>query len=291
MITSLSVRDAEGAGDGGLRVRIRARLAYDGTDFSGWARQPDRRTVQGEVERALTVALHHPVPVQVVCAGRTDAGVHARDQHIHADLRAEVWNPADTHRLVRRINGLLPDDVRMRDLASAPAGFDARFSVLSRRYCYRLTDGTEVDPLQRRFVVTWPHVLDLDAMNTAARAVLGEHDFAAFCRRRPEASSVRTLRHLRWQRDAHGVVAMSIEADAFCHSMVRSLVGAFLPVGSGRRPPEWPAAVLAGGKRIPEVVVMPAHGLVLERVSYADDPAAQAAVARRVRGPIPSGVG
>jgi tRNA pseudouridine38-40 synthase len=192
---------------------------------------------------------------------------------------------------LRRINGLLPEDVRMLTLAEAPADFDARFSVASRRYCYRVADGREVDPLQRRFVVGWPQQLDLDSMNSAAAQLVGENDFAAFCRHRPEASTVRTLLHLHWHRAPDGVATMSIAADAFCHSMVRALAGALLPVGSGRRSPDWPAAVLAAGRRIPEVVVMPARGLVLEQVRYPDDVAAQAVVARRVRGPTVNRVG
>ncbi len=283
--------DAEGASDGTLRIRVHARLGYDGTDFSGWASQPGRRTVQDELERALTVALRHPEPVRVVCAGRTDAGVHARDQHVHADIASTSWRAADGDRLARRLNGLLAEDVRVFFLDEADDGFDARFSVRSRRYSYRVADGREVDPLLRRYVVGWPRPLDLDQMNAAAELLLGEQDFAAFCRHRPEASTVRRLLDLRWQRDSDGTAVMQVGADAFCHSMVRSLVGALLPVGSGRRRAHWPKAVLDAGRRVPEVVVMPARGLTLESVEYADNLAAQARRARRVRGPLGNPVG
>ena len=274
---------------GGL-LRVRCRLAYDGTDFHGWAAQPGRRTVQGELEAALATVLRVPDDAlpRAVCAGRTDAGVHARDQHVHVDLPAGVWQQQVPSQLLRRLNGLLPADVRVFDLRAAEPGFDARFSVRSRTYRYRVSAGRPVDPLLRRFVVEHPAELDPAAMNRAAQSLLGEHDFAAFCRRRPGASSTRTLRTLVWEDDAaaQGVLALVITADAFCHSMVRSLVGALLPVGDGRRPVEWPMQVLAGGCRRPDVMVAPAHGLVLEAVDYPEDLGGQAQRSRRIRGPI-----
>lgn len=283
----------EPAGDGGL-LRVRARLGYDGTDFHGWARQPGQRTVQAEVEAALATVLRLSGPPRIVCAGRTDAGVHARDQHLHADvpraawLRAGGFERAGTQTgpdpLRRRLNGVLPADIRVFDVGEAEAGFDARFSVRSRRYLYRVRDGGEVDPLQRRFVVGHRDRLDLAAMNVAATALLGEHDFASFCRHRDGASTVRTLLHLAWHRDPDGLAVLEVRADAFCHSMVRSLVGVLLPVGDGRRDPTWPAVMLSARRRGPEVVVAPAHGLMLAEVVYADDVARQARAARRTRG-------
>lgn len=287
-------RDSSGAGGAELgtpRTRIHARLSYDGTNFSGWARQPGRRTVQGEVEQALAIATRAPEPVQVVCAGRTDAGVHARDQHIHADLLHPPLDAPAASRLLRRLNGLLPEDVRVLALTQAAAGFDARFSVRTRSYSYRIADGRPVDPLLRSHVVGWPHVLDLAAMNAAADQLLGERDFAAFCRHRPEASTVRRLLELRWHRGDGDLAVLRVTADAFCHSMVRSLVGVLLPVGFGRREVAWPRLVADQGRRIPEVVVAPARGLVLERVEYADDLPGQARRARRVRGATGNPVG
>jgi tRNA pseudouridine38-40 synthase len=268
-------------------LRLRARIAYDGTDFSGWARQPGLRTVAQVLEEALTTALHAPTPVHTVCAGRTDAGVHARDQHVHADVDAGVWQRAcggDPRRVRRRVNGLLPDDLRMLELRPAEPGFDARFSVVHRRYTYRISDLTEVDPLLRASVVGWPRPLDLDAMNDAAATLVGRHDFAAFCRHRPGSTTVRTLVELSWRRDdATRLAELTVVADAFCHSMVRSLVGVLLPVGEGRREVSWPGQVLMQGERRGDVTVAPARGLVLAEVTYADDLAAQARRSRRVR--------
>ncbi len=269
-------------GDGGL-VRVRARVAYDGSGFAGWATQPDKDTIAGRIEAALGVVLGLPGPVVTVCAGRTDAGVHARDQWLHADVPWPLWAEHE-QAAKRRLNGLLPASIRVLEITEAPPGFDARFSAMSRSYTYRVADRGEVDPLQRTHVLGWSRPLDLGPMNAAAAPFLGEHDFAAFCRARPGASSVRRLLEFQWHRDSTGLAVMTVTADAFCHSMVRSLVGVMLPVGDGRRAVDWPAEVLAGRTRIPAVVVAPAFPLVLERVSYAPDLAAYAARARRFRG-------
>jgi tRNA pseudouridine38-40 synthase len=245
-------------------------LAYDGTDFRGWATQPGLRTVQGELGAALATALRVP-RVELVCAGRTDAGVHARGQVVHVDLAEDV-EAAELARLARRLNGILSPDVRVRRVVVAPPGFDARFGALWRRYAYRVADRAElVDPLARAHVLTWPRELDLDAMNTACASLLGRHDFASFCRQRPGATTIRTLLDLVWSRDDAGLATASVRADAFCHSMVRSLVGCLLAVGEGRRPPAWPLEVLAAGRRDPAVTVAHAHGLTLEEVAYPGD--------------------
>jgi tRNA pseudouridine38-40 synthase len=262
-------------------VRVRLDLSYDGTAFGGWAAQPGRRTVQGELERALAVL--DPAAPRLTVAGRTDAGVHARGQVAHADLAADV---AADRLLRRRLNGLLPDDVRVRSVAPAPPGFDARFSALARTYRYRVADGPAlVDPLRRAEVLAWPRPLDVEAMAAACPAMLGEHDFAAYCRRRDGATTVRALLALRWAREEGGLAVLTITADAFCHSMVRSLVGAFLAVGEGRRPSEWPASLLALRTRASDVAVAPPHALVLERVDYPPDDAllARQAVTRNLR--------
>ena len=261
-------------------MRIRLDLAYDGGAFHGWARQPGLRTVQGEVESALaTVLRREPDSVAVTCAGRTDTGVHARGQVVHLDVTADGLAAAagradapPVEALVRRLNGLLPPDVVVRSGRIAADGFDARFGALWRRYVYRVADRPGlVDPLTRSHVLAWPRALDLAAMNQAARGLLGEHDFAAYCRRREGATTIRALLHLEWQRDAQGLAAATVRADAFCHSMVRALVGALIAVGEGRRPASWPAEVLAAEVRDPAVRVAPAHGLCLEEVAYPAD--------------------
>ncbi|MBI1376951.1 MAG: tRNA pseudouridine(38-40) synthase TruA [Frankiales bacterium] len=276
-------------------VRLRLDLGYDGTGFAGWARQPGRRTVQGELEHALGVVLRVPDPVRVACAGRTDAGVHARGQVAHADVAPTAWEQLAARgpeAPVRRLAGVLPPDLRVRRVAPAPPGFDARWSALSRTYAYRVSDlPGGADPLLRSHVLARTGrggaPLDLAAMNAAATDLVGEHDFAAFCRAREGASSVRTLLELGWQREAGtGLAVLHVRADAFCHSMVRALVGVLLAVGDGRRGPQWPAEVLRGAVRRPDADVAPAIGLCLERVDYpAEDAlAAQAERAKRFRG-------
>lgn len=244
-------------------MRCRLDLAYDGTDFSGWAVQPDRRTVQGVLEAALALVLRLPA-VRVTVAGRTDAGVHATGQVCSFDTPVL---PA-----VRQLNGVLPPDVRIRGVSAVPDSFDARFSALRRSYRYRLTDGVP-DPLRRWDTVAWPRPLDVARLQAAAAALLGEHDFVAFCRRRAGATTVRTLRRLDVER-VGDLVELVVEADAFCHSMVRSLVGALLATGDGRRPVGFPAQVLVGGVRDPRVTAAFARGLTLERVDYPEGEAA-----------------
>jgi len=269
-------------------VRLRLDLGYDGTDFAGWARQPGLRTVQAVLEEALARALRRPDPVTVVVAGRTDAGVHARAQVAHVDVPAGT-SVEDLAGLPRRLAGLLPPDVRVRSVQPAPAGFDARFAALWRRYVYRVCDEPAgPDPLHRREVLAYARPLDLGRLRAASAPLVGLHDFAAFCRRRAGATTVRTLLELAWARGGDGTVEATVRADAFCHSMVRSLVGALLPVGSGTRPSGWPAEILAGGVRPSSVHVAPAHGLTLEEVAYPPEAelAAQAAAARRRREPV-----
>jgi tRNA pseudouridine38-40 synthase len=265
-------------------VRIRLDLAYDGTEFHGWAAQPGLRTVEGLVAESLATVLRRPEPAELTCAGRTDAGVHARGQVAHCDLDDAEVESVPT--LGRRLNGVLPSDVRVRGAAPAPAGFDARFGATSRRYAYRVADSpAAIDPLARREVLAWPRPLDLGLMGEASAALVGEHDFAAFCRKREGATTFRTLLELSWARTPHGVAVATVRADAFCHSMVRSLVGCLLAVGEGRRPPSWAAEVLLAGVRDSAVTVAPAHGLTLEEVVYPpdDELAARAEVTRARR--------
>jgi tRNA pseudouridine38-40 synthase len=219
--------------------------------------------------------------------------VHARGQVVHLDVPDDAVEAArgrssatPVEALARRLNGVLPDDVRVRAAAVAPEGFDARFSAVWRRYAYRIADDRRLlDPLRRGWVLAWPRRLDLDQMNAAASTLVGEHDFAAFCRRREGATTVRTVLELHWTRDDNGLAVCSVRADAFCHNMVRALVGCLVAVGEGRQPSSWAADVLRAGVRDAGVTVVQPHGLVLEEVAYPADAelAAQAGRARVVR--------
>ena len=259
-------------------MRLRIDCAYDGADFSGWAAQPTLRTVQATLEDALATALRVP-QVRVTVAGRTDSGVHARGQVAHVDVEPDAVTssagrstdpPLDA--LARRVDGILPPDLRVRRISEAPDGFDARFSAIWRRYAYRIADAQELaDPLVRGHVLTWPRRLDLDAMNAASAPLVGLQDFAAFCKQREGATTVRTLLDLAWRRDETGLVVGSVRADAFCHNMVRALVGSLIAVGEGRQPTTWPGEVMAGRRRDAGVRVVHAHGLTLEEVGYPDD--------------------
>ena len=270
-------------------TRLRLDLSYDGSGFHGWSRQPGLRTVQQVVEEALGRALALPADPMLTVAGRTDTGVHARGQVAHLDVPPAAWTAASST-AARRLARLLPPDVRVRAIGGALDGFDARFSALWRRYSYRVCDDpATADPLRRHDTLWYPRPVDVARMNDAARACLGTRDFAAFCRRREGASTVRELLRLEWARATPGVAVATVAADAFCHNMVRALVGALLTVGDGRRPVGWLAEVLAAGMRDPAAVVAAPHGLCLEEVRYPPDAdlAARAETTRRLR-PSPS---
>jgi len=268
-----------GGGGLGSSLRIRLDFGYDGTAFSGWAMQPGKRTVENELSVALTLILRATRPVRLVVAGRTDAGVHARGAVAHADVDPAGWarlsgrpdrTPAQA--ACARLNGVLPKDIVVRGVEVAPDGFQARYSALQRRYLYRLCDRPQaLDPLRRHDTVVHRRALDVAAMHEASQRLLGLADFAAFCQKRAGATTIRTLLEYSWTRSADGTVCATIVADAFCRSMVRALVGAVIPVGEGRRPVDWPAQILAARRRAPGVVVMPAHGLSLEEVTYPGD--------------------
>ena len=266
-------------------VRLRLDIGYDGTDFAGWARQPGRRTVQGVIEEALARVLRLDPPPGLTVAGRTDAGVHASGQVAHVVVPVAAYTQINGT-LPRRMAGVLPPDVRIWRITPAPDGFDARFSALSRRYVYRVCDNpVGVDPMRRREVLWHPRPLDVDRMNAASALLLGEHDFAAFCKRREGATTIRRLLRYDWVREPGDLAVATVEADAFCHSMVRAIVGALLAVGDRRRPIEWPAEVLAAGVRDSAVQVLPPHGLSLEEVVYPEAAllASRAQETRRVR--------
>lgn len=301
------------------RLRLRLDLAYDGAGFKGWAAQPGLRTVEGELTAALATVLREPVRLTV--AGRTDTGVHAAAQTAHLDVSERAWQalPGRSDRepgqaLLARVTGVLArqaqraaengligalargaSDVVLRGARRVPADFDARFSALERRYVYRIDDGAPsqgrraYDPCRRGQVLWVGQALDVESMALSARGLLGEHDFLSYCKPREGATTIRTLRRLDWQRASSGpdagLVTLTVVADAFCHSMVRSLVGAGLAVGQGRQPVSWPARLLAARSRDQAAPVAPPYGLTLEEVVYPPDSelAAQARRARVVR--------
>lgn len=274
------------------RTRLRLDVSYDGTDFSGWAPQPTRRTVAGVLMQTLDLVLGAGTATGLTVAGRTDAGVHATGQVCHLDLPVAVWREHEG-RLLRRLARLLPPDARVRAMTEVPADFDARFSATFRRYEYRVTDAPwGAEPLRRRDTLAWPKPLDLAALNASAAGLVGEHDFAAYCRRKENATTLREVTRLDWRRDPDGILVATVQADAFCQNMVRSLVGAMLVAGDGRRPVQWPAGLLTRRERSSEVTVAPAHGLALVEVGYPADPAEYARRAeetRRLRVPVAEG--
>ncbi len=278
--------------------RIRLDVAYDGTDFSGWARQPGLRTVCGTLEAELAKVLREPVTVTV--AGRTDAGVHAHAQVCHLDVDPASLDQRSLEGrpelLVRRLARLLPDDVAVMDARWAPDEFDARFSALRRHYEYRLTTAPwGAPPTRARDTAAWQRQADLELVRQASQRLLGLHDFAAFCRRREGATTVRELQRFDWRvepdprgPDAAGaadVWVASVSADAFCWSMVRSLVGGVMAVGEGRRSLDWISGLLGEKERSSAVPVAPARGLALVGVDYPDDDelAARNLITREVR--------
>ncbi|ETA06706.1 tRNA pseudouridine synthase A [Gordonia alkanivorans CGMCC 6845] len=276
------------SGAGGF-CRLRFDLGYDGTDFAGWARQIGQRSVCEELETRLSTILR--VPVRLTVAGRTDAGVHATGQVAHAVVPRSALETrsiaGDPSTLVGRLAKMCPDDVRVKEVRVVPDAFDARFSALRRHYRYRLDDSRwGPEPVVARTTATWRRPLDVDAMNVASSELLGLNDFAAFCRRREGATTIRDLQRFSWTRDQDGVLVGEVSADAFCWSMVRSLVGAVASVGDGRRSVDWCSALLAEKARSSQVPVAEARGLCLVGVDYpADDElAARNTVTRDVRG-------
>lgn len=272
-------------------MRLRIDLAYDGTDFRGWARQPGLRTVQGTLEAAIARILGGDP--RLVVAGRTDAGVHASAQVAHLDLtegqehRLLSGRRPEPEALAARINGVLGPypDVAVHRVRVAPEGFDARFSAVWRRYAYRVADRTTgYDPLERGRTTWVAAHLDVASMDAAARSLRGLHDFAAYCKPREEATTIRTLLEYGWRRDESGVLVASVKADAFCHSMVRALVGACVAVGEGRIGVDRVAEIRDELVRTNEVKVLAARGLTLTEVGYpADDLLAARAEQTRAR--------
>ncbi|ACL40618.1 tRNA pseudouridine synthase A [Pseudarthrobacter chlorophenolicus A6] len=269
---------------GGGFLRIRLDLSYDGGPFSGWAVQPGRRTVQGTLEEALELLVRRPLRVTV--AGRTDAGVHARGQVVHLDLAESEWlgmarghelDPATamTRRLrgaLNRVLGDLTGAVQVRGIAPAPDGFDARFSALWRRYSYRIADGPALwDPLERAFTLWHKNPLDVELLNQGAARLLGLQNFLSFCKPREGATTIRELQRFEFARAEDGAIVATVQADAFCHNMVRALIGSALYVGEGTVEPGWLYERLLAQKRDAKSVLAAPHPLVFEEVAYPSD--------------------
>ena len=245
-------------------IRIRGQVSYDGKDFSGWGMQPDRRTIQGELEKALATFFRVD-RIVVQCAGRTDAGVHAIGQVIHFDIPAQT--EIDMSDLAYRLNAILPEDISISKMEVTAPDFDARFAALSRRYEYLVYQGIR-QPLLRDRAHHSYLPLDVTAMHEASQVLVGLHDFAAFCRKREGATTVRTLMQFDWSVEADGLIKAKLQADAFCYSMVRGLVGAVLAVGEGKYDKNWLARYLAGKEREAQVFAVPSIGLTFIDVQY-----------------------
>jgi len=247
-------------------LRLRLDLAYDGTNFFGWGKQPDRRTVQEEVEKAIAIISQSKI--DSIVAGRTDAGVHATGQVIHVDVPESI----NLDEIAYKLNRILDTDVRVMGVSIAPPAFHARFSALRRHYTYRILDANKViPPLHRYDVASWYKPLAVDQLNEASALLLGDHNFAAYCKFREGATTIRQLQRFEWIRDSEGYLVGDIVADAFCYSMVRNLVGAVVCVADGRFGPEWIQETLANKVRVSDSLVFPACGLTLRQVDYPSD--------------------
>ena len=243
--------------------RLRLDLTYDGTKFSGWAKQPNQRTIQQELEEGLSTYLR--CEVSTVVAGRTDAGVHAKQQVVHIDL------PSNTSidGVVFRLNQILKDDIKILSASWAAPNFHARFTPISRTYQYKIVDGGQItNPLDRFDSAEWFRKLDIDLMNNASSLLLGRHDFFTFCKFREGGTTIKNLLEFNWHRNDDGVVIGQITADSFRYNMVRNLVGAAVCVGEGRFEPAWMKKVLDDRVRISDSYVFPAKGLTLISVKY-----------------------
>ena len=247
--------------EGGF-LRLRIDLAYDGTNFYGWGKQPDRRSVQEEVEKAIGTITQ--TKIESIVAGRTDAGVHATGQVIHVDVPESI----NLDEIAYKLNRILDEDIRIMQVSIAPEGFHARFSALRRSYTYKILDkNLPIPPIHRFGIASWYRPLDVDLLNEASALVLGHHDFAAFCKLREGGTTIRTLEKFHWERQGDLLVA-TVVADAFCYSMVRNLVGAAVCVADGRKEPAWMGELLANKERVSDSLVFPARGLTLSFVEY-----------------------
>lgn len=252
--------------------RAKITLAYDGTNFFGWGKQRDRRTIQGELEDALRTLYRRDL--ETVVAGRTDAGVHATGQVIHVDL--PIGGASDFgfefEDLAYRLNRILTEEIRIKNAERAPEDFHARFGALRRHYIYKIQDGLGIiEPVKRLDITPWYRHLDIEKMNSAASDLLGEHDFFSFAKYRENSTTIRNLERFDFTRSEEGLIISHISADAFCYNMVRSLIGAMVYIGEGRFPTSWARETLIKRERPSDSVVFPARGLTFVGVEYPVD--------------------
>lgn len=249
--------------------RAKISLSYDGTNFFGWGKQSDRRTVQGEIETALKTLYRQDL--ETVVAGRTDAGVHASGQVIHVDLPIGDFG-FDFEDLSYRLNRILSEEIRIKSAERASKDFHARFGALRRHYIYKIQDGLGIiEPVKRLDITPWYRDLDIQRMNQAAATLIGEHDFFSFARFRENSTTIRTLERFDFQRDEQGLIISNIIADAFCYNMVRSLIGTMVYIGEGRFPITWAREILEKHERPSDSLVFPARGLTFIGVEYPQD--------------------
>lgn len=279
-------------------MRIRLDFAYDGSGFYGWAKQPNLRTVQGELESALHKVLRVPErdsvnPLRLTVAGRTDTGVHASHQVCHLDVSQDVLENCIGHMscdslsaLEYRLRHVLPQDIAIHRVSAAPDGFDARFSALERTYVYRIVDRSGfafVDPRMRGFVLQVDYALNVDCMNQAAKMMVGLHDFGSFAKPNPGGTTIREVKKAYWNRISQcacdrlvppleqGLLEFTIVADAFAHNMVRSLVNASVQIGMLKRSLDWFDDKIHNPVREGSTGPIAPQGLTLENVAYPCD--------------------
>jgi tRNA pseudouridine38-40 synthase len=252
--------------EGGFR-RLQINFSYDGTNFQGWAKQPNYRTIQGVLEELIGKIVR--AKVDCVTAGRTDAGVHATGAVLHVDIPEQEL---DIENFAFKLNRILEEDIRITSVREAPEGFHARYSAIARHYEYKIADGDRlISPLERHFVADWYRPLDLELLKASSHSLLGTHDFAAFCKWRENATTIRTLKDFSWNRDESGLLIAHICADGFGYNMVRNLVGAAVCVGEKRYDLDWIRRVLTEKSRVSDSYVFPSRGLTLVKVDYPAD--------------------
>ena len=249
--------------------RVRITLSYDGTNFFGWGRQADRRSVQGELESALKTL--YRAQLDTVVAGRTDAGVHATGQVCHVDIPEGDFG-FEISDLAYRLNRILTDEIRIKGADQVSKDFHARFGALRRHYIYKIKDGNGlIEPVQRLDIAPWYRNLDIDLMNQAAKTLIGEHDFFSYAKFREHSTTIRDLQRFDFERNSDGVIVAHVSADAFCYNMVRALIGTMVYIGEGRFPITWAKEILERRERPSDSVVFPAKGLTFIGVDYPDE--------------------
>ena len=241
-------------------LRLRLDLAYDGTNFSGWGKQPDRRTVQEEVEKAIATVTQSKI--DSIVAGRTDAGVHAKQYFFHVDLE----NSEDLIVFVFKLNRMLPESIFIKEMKSVESDLHARFAAKKRTYRYFIHP--QKDPFKEELSWYFPQKIDVDQMNKAANFLLGEKDFCSFAKVHTDVkTTICSVYSAKWHTDTNGLY-FEISANRFLRNMVRAIVGTLLEVGAGKIPPEEIQTILSAKNRQEAAVSVPAHGLFLWEILY-----------------------